>query len=302
MRGSNFKYLVYQGLNSAWHNRVMSFASFCILMVSLLLVGFTTLVTKNIDIIVGNIEDKNQTTIFMNEEATEEDIAAAKELLEKDENIAEVVYISKEEVLSDMIDKVGGNAATLFEELEGENIMPDTFQVRIVDISKMDETISRIEKINNLDSLKAPDNFADSLIGIKRTMRVIGFAVVVALVTVCLVIISNTTRASIFARRREINIMKYVGATNSFIRIPFFVEGMFIGLLSAIIAWLLTWLGYNSLFNLFADDVALWSVMGFTNIIPFEDVRIKVLIGYSIIGMGVGAFGSVLSLKKHMKV
>ncbi|NMB30969.1 MAG: hypothetical protein GX988_05975, partial [Clostridiales bacterium] len=156
MRGSNFKYLVYQGLNSAWHNRVMSFASFCILMVSLLMVGFTTLVTQNIDIIVGNIEDKNQTTIFMNEEATEEDVAAAKELLENDENIGEVLYIDKEQALSEMIDKVGSNAATLFEGLEGENIMPDTFQVRIIDITKMDETISRINKIDNLDLVKAP--------------------------------------------------------------------------------------------------------------------------------------------------
>lgn len=302
MRGSNFKYLVYQGLNSAWHNRVMSFASFCILMVSLLLVGFTTLVTQNIDIIISNIEDKNQTTIFMNEEATEEDVAAAKKLLENDENIGEVIYISKDQALSDMIDKVGSNAATLFEGLEGENIMPDTFQVRIIDITKMDETISRINKINNLDLVKVPENFADSLIGIKRTLSAISFAVVVALVTVCLVIISNTTRASIFARRREINIMKYVGATNSFIRIPFFVEGMFIGLLSAVTAWLLTWLGYNSLFELFADDEVSWSIMGVTNIIPFEDVRLKVLIGYSVIGMGIGAFGSVLSLKKHMKV
>lgn len=132
-----------------------------------------------------------------------------------------------------------------------DNPLPDTYKVTVKDIEKMSETTTQIETFENVDSTKSPTAFADILISIRRVFTIVAFAVIVALVVVCLIIISNTTRASVFARRKEINIMKYVGATNSFIRIPFFIEGMIVGLLAAAGALLLTKFAYEGIYNIF---------------------------------------------------
>ena len=131
---------------------------------------------------------------------------------------------------------------------------------------------------------------------------IVAFAVIVALVVVCLIIISNTTRASVFARRKEINIMKYVGATNSFIRIPFFIEGMIVGLLAAAGALLLTKFAYEGIYNIFNDDFKLWSILGVQNLYSFKSLLLPVAVSYLIAGAVIGAVGTSISTGKHLKV
>ena len=142
----------------------------------------------------------------------------------------------------------------------------------------------------------------DSLISIRRVFTIVAFAVIVALVVVCLIIISNTTRASVFARRKEINIMKYVGATNSFIRIPFFIEGMIVGLLAAAGALLLTKFAYEGIYNIFNDDFKLWSILGVQNLYSFKSLLLPVAASYLIAGAVIGAVGTSISTGKHLKV
>ena len=136
----------------------------------------------------------------------------------------------------------------------------------------------------------------------KLVFTIVAFAVIVALVVVCLIIISNTTRASVFARRKEINIMKYVGATNSFIRIPFFIEGMIVGLLAAAGALLLTKFAYEGIYNIFNDDFKLWSILGVQNLYSFKSLLLPVAASYLIAGAVIGAVGTSISTGKHLKV
>jgi cell division transport system permease protein len=127
-------------------------------------------------------------------------------------------------------------------------------------------------------------------------------AVITALIVVCLIIISNTTRASVFARRKEINIMKYVGATNTFIRIPFFIEGMIVGVVAAAAALLLTQFAYTSVYNIFKNDMKLWTVLGVDNLYPFSKMFLKVTVSYLVSGAFIGAIGTSISAGKHLKV
>ena len=302
MRGNSFRYLVGQGVAGVWKNRVMSFASFCILMVSLLMVGFSLLLMQNIDVIIGNLEEKNEVVVFLVDGSTPEQITAVEDALKANDNISRVEFRSKDYALESIKNNEStGNAATLIEGIDA-SVFPDSFTISVRDLVRMNETVSQIEAIDRVDYAQAPADYATMLIGIKHTVSLIGVAVLVALATVSLVIISNTTRASVFARRREINIMKYVGATNTFIRVPFFVEGVVIGVLAAGAALCLTWFGYDSLFGLFMDQTSLWQQMGIFEIIPFDTLVWKVGLYYAAAGVIMGSFGSMMSVRKHLKV
>lgn len=301
MRGSNFSFLVKQGVRGAWHNKTMTFASFCILTVSLLLVGFTLLVSLNIRIIVGNIEDKHEIAVYLMQDSTDEDVANVEKSLKLNSNVEQVIFVNKEEAVAEMKAALGESYEALFDGVE-DDFLPFSFRVRVNDINKIGQVTNTIKSINKVDVVKAPADFARVLNGIDSTLTVIGLAVVAALTVVCIVIISNTTRASVFTRRREINIMKFVGATNTFIRIPFFVEGMFVGALSAIAAWGVTWFGYESLFKLFSEDPTMWLGLGVTNLITFDTIKWFILGCYLVAGTFLGALGTIISVKKHLKV
>lgn len=300
MKSSNFNFMVGQGIKGVWLNKTMSFASFCILMVSLLLVGMASLLMLNIDIIVGNIEDKHEIVVFLDMDATEEDAARVELMLKSSDNISEVIFVDKEEAIEAMRDSLD-TYEVLFDGME-EDFLPYSFRIRVGDVNLMSQTANSITNMDSVEYVRAPHDFARVLNGVRTTVALIGMAVFVALVIVCLVIVSNTTRASVFSRRREINIMKFVGATNAFIRIPFFIEGMFVGLLSALAAWGITWFGYESFVQIFTEDASMWMTLGVTGLIPFETVRWVLLGSYAVVGMILGAMGTVISVRKHLKV
>ena len=294
MRTSNVTYLVKKGISSVWKNFVMSFASFSILMVSLLLVSCAVLLMVNVNIVMGNIEDTNEIAIYLEEGVTETQISHIRDVLSKNSDLTDIQYHSKEEALEDFRDSIP-DQAELLDYLE-ENPMPETFFVRVTDLTKIRHVVNVISSIDGVEKVKAPYDFAGVLVNIRNT------AVLIALVVVSVVIVSNAIRTSVFARRNEINIMKYVGATNGFIKAPFFVEGMFIGILAGAAAWGLTWLVYDSVFSLFSEDMTLWQMFGFFDLIPFNDIMWTVLAVNCVAGALLGAVGTVISTGKHLKV
>lgn len=301
MRTSNFNYLVKKGISSVWKNFVMSFASFCILLVSLLQVSVTVLFMININIVMKNIENTNEITIYIEKGATKEQTDHIRDVLEKDDNLTDVVYQSAEEALEAFKESMG-EAAELVNYLE-ENPMPETFLVRVNDLTKIKYSVDVISSIEGVEQVKAPYDFAAALINIRNTFSIIIIAMLATLVAVSIVIVSNTIRTSVFARREEISIMKYVGATNGFIKLPFFVEGMFIGILAGGAAFGLTWFIYNSVFSLFsAENFSLWEMFGFFNLIPFDDILWIVLAVNCLAGALLGAVGTTVSMGKYLKV
>lgn len=300
MRTSNVTYLVKKGISSIWKNFLMSFASFCILMVSLLLVSCAVLLMMNVNKIMSNIEDTNEITIYLKEDISDKQVEHIKSVLEKNQDITDVKYYSKEQALDDFRDNMA-EYSELLDYLD-KNPMPETFLVRVKDLSKIRHVVNTVNDIEGVEQTKAPYDFASVLVQIRNTFTLIGGAVLVALVVVSIVIVSNSIRTSVFARRNEISIMRYVGATSGFIKAPFFVEGMFIGILAGAAAWGLTWLIYDSVFALFSADLTVWQMFGFYGLTPFGDIMWYVLAVNCAAGSLLGAVGTVFSTGKYLKV
>ena len=300
MRTSNVTYLVKKGISSIWKKFLMSFASFCILMVSLLLVSCAVLLMMNVNKIMSNIEDTNEITIYLKEDISDKQVEHIKSVLEKNQDITDVKYYSKEQALDDFRDNMA-EYSELLDYLD-KNPMPETFLVRVKDLSKIRHVVNTVNDIEGVEQTKAPYDFASVLVQIRNTFTLIGGAVLIALVVVSIVIVSNSIRTSVFARRNEISIMRYVGATSGFIKAPFFVEGMFIGILAGAAAWGLTWLIYDSVFALFSADLTVWQMFGFYGLTPFGDIMWYVLAVNCAAGALLGAVGTVFSTGKYLKV
>ena len=300
MRTSNVTYLVKKGISSIWKNFLMSFASFCILMVSLLLVSCAVLLMMNVNKIMSNIEDTNEITIYLKEDISDKQVEHIKSVLEKNQDITDVKYYSKEQALDGFRDNMA-EYSELLDYLD-KNPMPETFLVRVKDLSKIRHVVNTVNDIEGVEQTKAPYDFASVLVQIRNTFTLIGGAVLIALVVVSIVIVSNSIRTSVFARRNEISIMRYVGATSGFIKAPFFVEGMFIGILAGAAAWGLTWLIYDSVFALFSADLTVWQMFGFYGLTPFGDIMWYVLAVNCAAGALLGAVGTVFSTGKYLKV
>ena len=301
MKLSSMNYLFSQGIKNIWTNRIMSFTSFCILMVSLLLIGFSTLCIANINSIVGSVENKNEGIIFLNDDVTDDDIEQMGTKLRNMDNIAEVSFYSKEEAFEEI--KAGiENADELFNYVGEESPLPDSYRVKVKDIEKMSRTLMDINQLNGIYTVKAPNDFVKILTELKSFISLLSVVVLGALVVVSLVIILNASRASVDMRKREIAIMRFVGATNSFIKIPFFVEGMTIGVFAGLVAAVITVIGYRELNNVLMQDTTIWTAMGITGLISLNDIIWKIFIGYIAAGALISAVGTVMSTRKYVKV
>ncbi len=308
MRSNNVSYLVKKGIGSVWRNFIMSFASFSILLVSLLQVSVTVLLILNANIIMGNIEDTNQIAVFVEDpdNETEEEhskkVEHIREALLANENLTDVTYMSKEEAAEKFEQAMSGEYAELISIIPGGNPMPETFMARVTDLQSIRYTVSAIKSIEGVEQVNAPYDFANALVNIRNAFSLIIFGILAVLIIVCVVVISNTIRTSVFARRNEISIMKYVGATNGFIQLPFFVEGCFVGVLAGAASWGLTWFIYQTVFSLFTDNLTLWEMFGFFNLVPFDSVKWLLLLANCLTGALLGAAGTMISMNKYLKV
>lgn len=296
-------YLFGQGMKNIWTNRIMSVASFCILSVSLLLIGFTMLFTANINRFVSGVENKNEVVIFLDEDVDSTMASAMENTIRNIHNVESVTFYSKDEALEDMKKSMeSDNADQLFSYVGEDNPLPDAFRIRIADIEKISPTLMDINRLDGIDSIKSPTDFINILTGLKRFIGIVSAVILLALILVSLVIISNAARASVDIRKREIAIMKLVGATNTFIKVPFFVEGMFLGALAGIFASVVTCLGYSELVKVLSQDMTVWSIMSVNGFIPMSEFVVKLVIGYAAAGMIISAFGTVMSTRKYLKV
>lgn len=299
MRLHNIWYLFKQGVKNIFQNALMSFSCIGVLVACMLLIGSSVMFTMTVNNLVGDVEKNNEIVVYLNEGVSEH---AANQDLMKVNNISEVRYISKEEGLDKLSDNMSGGK-DLMKGLEGEdNPLPNSFQIRIENADLMEDTIKEIEKVNGVLEVKASLEVANILSGLKRTVYYSGIGIVVILILVSLAIITNTIKITIFSRRREINIMKYVGATDTFIRLPFLVEGVLIGLISAFLSFLLLGIGYPYILNWASTTYGANLSFIFNNAARFEDVALLLLGGFSAIGVFIGVLSSTLFVRKHLRV
>lgn len=304
MKGSSFKYLLKEGVKNVWTNRVMSFTSIGVLTTCLIIVGAAYLITANVNSMVGYVESQSEMVVFLkdvpNEERETQKTAVETEI-KKIENIKSVEYTSKEVGLENMKESFDDDGH-LLDDLEARNPIPDIFSIRVKDLALTKDTVAALEQISQVDIVQASNEVADTMTYIQRTINTFGSVLIIALGVISLVIISNTIRSTIFARRKEINIMKFVGATNSFIRIPFIVEGFMLGLISSTVAFLIVWGGYSYLISVFETGTTIWLQSAFESIIPFKDIALNLALFFVGTGTILGMIGSVISVRNHARV
>ena len=300
MRMSNFSYLVKKGVGSVFRNAMMSFASFCVLLVSLFLVSLTCLVAIDVGVVLSNIEEKNEIEVFVYGDVDQATLTHITDAININTNTSGVIFYSKDEAWADQ-QAQNPEFTELFEYLE-ENPMPHTFRVTVKDISIISQTADEFATIEGVEKVAAPYDFASALVDIRSTLTVIGAALLAVLILTSIIIIYNSIRSSVFTRQKELNIMKVVGATNAFVKIPFFIEGMFIGIAAGVASWFITKVTYEAIVGLFHSNFEIWQILGMVNIMPFESVTWIVLAANCVLGAFLGAIGTVISTAKYLKV
>ena len=289
-----FGYLVKEGFRNVWSNRIMSIASICVLISCLVLTGAAALFSLNMSKMVDEVGESNETVVYIEDGYSQLEAVYVGKDIEKVENVVSATFYSKEDAFEQYRETLGDS---LFAKIEDRNPLPDSFIVVMEDLSKYDETVEKIQKIKGVDpdTILNRKEFADKLTRISSLVNIISFAVVLALLIISLFIIANTIRATMYSRRFEISIMKSVGATNAFVRMPFLVEGMVIGLASAIIALGALALVYQGV------GLAVESAQSMFDFIPYTDVIVYVAAAFAVFGIFVGFCGGFLSIRKYLK-
>lgn len=301
MKISGLKYLANQGVENIWKNKMMAFATFCVLLISLLLVGGSALFYVNMNSMILGLGNQNEVAVYLYPETAQDRVEAIHQELQNMDNVDTVEFISKEEAYLRMQNQISQGKA-IFDYIDGYEFMPDGFSVTVKNNDTIEMTTAQIGQIAEVQSASSSPQVAEFLRELRRVVSLIAAAVIIALSAVSMIMISNTTKASVFARREEIQIMKYVGATNAFIRTPFFVEGMVTGFFAGAGAFFITWSVYRSIFRILMDQGTLIRAFGVGSIIPFSDIRLYVAVAYLLVGALVGALGSVVSTKRHIDV
>lgn len=286
-------YFLKEGLKNMAHNRMMTLASIGVLIAGMLLTGTAALFSMNVKLMVQEVGDSNVTTVYLDNDITsEEDAMKIGDELNKLGNVLTVDFYSRDLAIEEYREELGEE---VFANMQGENNpLPHAFKVTLSDLSKYDETIEQIMAIEGVDSVGNTRDVANKLTDLNTSITKLSFWLVIALALISLFIISNTIRMSLYSRRFEISIMKSVGATNHFVRTPFIIEGMLIGLISGLIASAAMYFIYDVLVS------AINNIFVF-NTIPFMSVLVYVIVGFVIAGMAIGAIGGAMSIRKHLK-
>lgn len=301
MRLHNLGYLLKEGTRNVLHNKLMSFACIGVLLACLLLIGGASMISLNVNSMVSYVEDQSEVVLILDDGITQAETDALELRLSRMDEILSARYVSKEEALQSQRAALGEDAV-LLDGFDENNVFPASYVVRVQDISQLDAIVKSLETLGGVEKVKAQTDVAEILTALKRTVGIAGAAVVAILIVVSVLIITNTIKISIFSRRKEINIMKYVGATDAFIRLPFLMEGMIIGLTAAILAFLILGAGYTYLIQWMNQRLGDYLGIFFNNAIAFGDVALYVFGAFTGLGIAVGVVGSGLFIGRYLRV
>jgi cell division transport system permease protein len=297
----SMRYLIGEGARNIHANRQMTAASIGVLVACMLLIGAAVLFSLNADAVMGYIESQNDVVVFVKDSASDADARGLGKTLEAIDNVASVRYISKEEALEGQMERMG-NSAYLMDALREDNPLPATYYVKLKNLELLSDTVAKLQEEPLVMEVNSPTDMASTLVGIKKAVNFGGMAIVAILGAVSILIVSNTIKLTIFSRRKQISIMKYVGATDTFIRLPFLVEGVLIGLCSALLAFALLWVGYYYLLDWLGGGTSSWLQLAYQHLVQFEDVAWRMLGGFCGAGAAFGMAGALFFVGRYLKV
>lgn len=291
----DFGYFLSEGFHSIFTHGFMSFAAVCMIICCLLIMGSFTLVAVNAENMFSDLEAENQFTAYIDESLTQEEAKALQDDIEAVPNVARAEFMTKEQAQEEFEADYEGNE--LFDGLPSD-VYRDRFHVYLDDISKLTETENAVKEVTGVAKTKSAPEIAEGFTVIRNIAGAVAVILVVILLAVSLFIIANTIKLATFYRREEIAIMKMCGATNGFIRWPFVVEGMILGLTGALVAFFIQWGLYEAVSRLILQTNGLSLI----TVLSYASMAGNIVLVFCGVGLVIGVGGSVVAIRKFLQV
>ena len=294
-RKAGFAYYVREGLSSVFVHGFTSLAAMLVIAACLMITGTFALVAYNLDLQIRELEGQSEIVVYIDENVSRDNALALGQKIRALDNVKTAEFVTKEQLFEDYLDSLGEDAYVM-EELRNDNPLRDSYQITMDDVSRHADTVKALENINGVAASSSMQEVSERLIQIRQVVNLISYTMVALLGGVSVFIIANTVKLAMFARKEEIAIMKMVGATNHFIRAPFVVEGMFLGLSAAALAFFVLWGVYAYVSAQLAEGTAILTMVAFAAV--WKEV-LAIMLGAGLL-LGVG--GSVITIRRFLKV
>ena len=297
MRFNVINYLIGEGIKNLFKNKKSTISSLMIMCATMIVFGLFFVIGENINSFVENVAEAQEIRVIIDNEATEEDIEQLGNEILSIEGVRNAKFVSKEDALDYMKEMLGDE---LIEGYEDRNIFSVAYDVTLTDLELNNEVQESINQLPHVKNIVSANQVISQIISLAKGVRTVTAGILILLIIISVSIISNTIKLTVHARRKEISIMKYVGATNSFIRWPFLVEGIIIGIISGLLSVGIIGLAYTGIAGKLGEtsflELAHWKLL------EFKDMFNLILVVYLGLGIGIGALGSGISMRKYLEV
>ena len=295
MKLNNLGYLLKEGFRGIFLHGFMSFAAVCVTVACLVIVGSFSALAYNLDIMVEDLNQTSEILVYIDSSLSDAEAKSIGTKINLMDNVLQATFVSREEALEDFIEDHNGDSA--FNGVQASDLR-HRYVVSLEDNTKMKQTDEQLKQIPGVAKTNAAYELAEGFSTIQSVLHMVSIAIIAVLLVVSLLIISNTVKLAMYDRKDEIAIMKMVGATNGFIRLPFVVEGFTLGMIGAVLAFGLEWLGYDAMIQKIStvDSLQLF------HFVPFQELLLPMVVVFGAAGMFVGIVGSWTSIRKFMDV
>ena len=297
MRFNVISYLIKEGISNLFKNKKSTISSLMIMCATMLVFGLFFVIGENINSFVENVAEAQEIRVNLKTDATDKEIEEVGNEILSIEGVRNAEYVSKEEAIKYMEDLLGSEAVAEYKE---RNIFPVAYNVTLTDLNLNDDVQAAISEIPQVDNIVSSNQVIAQIVRLAKGVKYVTAGILVLLVIISVSIIANTIKLTVHARRKEISIMKYVGATNSFIRWPFLVEGVIIGVIAGLLSVGIVGLAYTGVANQLSGTEFLETVHW--KLLDFKDMFNLILTVYLVLGIGIGVIGSRISMRKYLEV
>ncbi len=297
MKLNRFGYLVKEGFLSIFTHGFMSFACIMVIVACLLIMGVFSILAYVVDLNIDNLEQQNEILAFVDENLSEDEAREIGARIEVLENVKSVEFVSREEAMENFVSQYSEDDEEMFSDLT-PSVFRNRYVIYMNDLALMERTDAAVREVNGIADTSAATELSRGFIALRNVVSIVSAILIVILFVVSVFIMQNTIKLATFSRREEIGIMKMVGANNAFIRCPFVIEGLILGLLGGVIAFFVIWGVYE-----FIGGKIATGMMGSILVVPsFGVLQLSVLVIYLGVGIIVGTFGSIIAIRNYLKV
>lgn len=297
MRFNVLNYLIGEGIRNLFKNKKSTVSSLMIMCATMLIFGLFFVIGENLNAFVENVADAQEIRVIIDNDATESEVEEVGNEILGIDGVKSAEFVSKDEALDYMKDMLGDD---LLEGYSERNILSAAYNVTLTDLKLNDDVQDSINQLPHVKKIVSSNQVISQIISLAKGVRIITAGILALLIIISVSIITNTIKLAVHSRRKEISIMKYVGATDSFIRWPFIIEGIIIGIMAALISILVLGIAYSLIANGMSSSTLL-NKMGMS-LLSFSDMITLLVTVYLVLGIGIGALGSSLSMRKYLQV